>query len=146
MAYYLTGDLDKALDAYRQCLNVSNNPDMLVATAYWLHMTLRRLGREDEATAVLDMIDPEMDIIENHSYHQLLRLNKEQMDVAQIVDTSGEADAALANATVGYGIGDWHAANGRTELARETWQGVVSGSQWAAFGYIAAEADLVAGR
>ena len=49
---------------------------------------------------------------------------------------------ALANATVGYGLGKWHALQGRGEDAERAWQTVLSGSQWAAFGYIAAEAEI----
>ncbi len=48
----------------------------------------------------------------------------------------------LANATVGYGIGKRHAPEGRGEDAERAWQTVLSGSQWAAFGYIAAEAEI----
>ncbi len=44
LAYYLTGQDDRALRSYRECLKVSNNPDALVATSHWLYMTLRRLG------------------------------------------------------------------------------------------------------
>ena len=45
LAYYLTGQNQKALDAYRECLKVSNSPDRLVSTTHWLYMTLRRLNR-----------------------------------------------------------------------------------------------------
>jgi tetratricopeptide (TPR) repeat protein len=142
LAQYLVGRYDDALDAYRECLQVSNNPDAKVATSYWLYMTLRRLERDSEAEAVLASIGPDMDIIENQSYHRLLLLNKGQLSREDLLDTGGEDDVPLANATVGYGVGMWLALGGRTPEAEEAWQAVLAGSQWAAFGFIAAEAEM----
>ena len=50
LAHYLKGDFKAALNAYREAMKVSKNPDMLVATTHWLYMTLRRLGRTKEAS------------------------------------------------------------------------------------------------
>ena len=52
--------------------NHAPGTDLLVATSHWLYMTLRRLGRDDEARQVLKPIHADMYIIENHSYHRLL--------------------------------------------------------------------------
>src|SRR5687768_2375393 len=49
LAYYLSGKNRQALDSYRACLEVSKNPDSIVATTHWLYMTLRRLNRLPEA-------------------------------------------------------------------------------------------------
>ncbi|UCC83497.1 MAG: tetratricopeptide repeat protein [Gemmatimonadota bacterium] len=141
LAYYLKGDFENALRAYRECMTVSGNPDMLVATSHWLYMTLRHLGRDDEAAAILDPIDAEMDIIENGTYHQLLLMYKGELDAEALLAEAQGADA-LENATMGYGIGNWHYYNGRLEQAEGVLRSVLQGSQWAAFGYIAAEADV----
>jgi tetratricopeptide (TPR) repeat protein len=141
LAYYLNGDLENALRAYRECMTVSGNPDMLVATSHWLYMTLRRLGREDEAAAVLDPISAEMDIIENGTYHQLLLMYKGELDAEALLAEAQAADG-IENATLGYGIGNWHFYNGRLEQAEGVFRSVLQGPQWAAFGYIAAEADV----
>ncbi len=141
LAYYLKGDLENALRTYRECMKVSNNPDMLVATTHWLYMTLRRLGREEEASAVLEPIDAGMDIIENQSYQRLLLMYKGELDTDDLL-AEAEAGSAIENATLGYGIGNWQAYNGRPKQAEEVLRNVLKGPQWAAFGYIAAEADL----
>lgn len=141
LAYYLKGDFEHALRAYRECMTVSGNPDMLVATSHWLYMTLRRLGREDEAAAVLDPIDAEMDIIENDTYHVLLLMYKGELDAETLLAEAQAADG-IENATLGYGIGNWHFYNGRLEQAEGVFRSVLQGPQWAAFGYIAAEADV----
>ncbi len=141
LAYYLQGEFENALRAYRECMTVSGNPDMLVATSHWLYMTLRRLGREDEAAAVLDPINAEMDIIENGTYHQLLLMYKGELDADALLAESQAADG-IENATLGYGIGNWHYYNARLEQAEGVFRSVLQGPQWAAFGYIAAEADM----
>ncbi len=141
LAHYLKGDLESALRAYRSGMEVSANPDMLVATSYWLYLTLRRLGREGEAAVVLAPIAADMDVIENHSYHRLLLVYAGELDGEELLEEARAADA-IENATLGYGIANWHAHNGRTQEAEEILRGILQGPQWAAFGYIAAEADL----
>ena len=141
LAYYLKGDLENALRAYRECLKVSTNPDMLVATSHWLYMTLRRLGRDAEATRVLEPIHADLDIIENASYHRLLLMYKGELAAEALLDEA-QAAGGLENATLGYGIGNWHAYNGRPKQAEAVFRTILKGHQWTAFGYIAAEADL----
>jgi tetratricopeptide (TPR) repeat protein len=141
LAYYLKGDLDTALRAYRECLKVSRSPDMLVATSHWLYMTLRRLGREAEAALVLEPIHAELDIVENVSYQRLLLMYKGELTVDALLDEA-ETAGGLENATLGYGIGNWHAYNGRPKQADAIFRTILQGHQWAAFGYIAAEADV----
>lgn len=141
LAHYLKGNFERALQAYRECLGFSKNPDMLTATSHWLYMTLRRLDRPGEARQVLEPISPEMDIIENTAYHRLLMLYKGQEEADALV---GSTERGLNFVTVTYGVGNWHLYNGRTEPARALFKRVVeeAPSQWAAFGYIAAEAEL----
>jgi hypothetical protein len=44
--------------------------------------------------------------------------------------------------TQGYGVGNWYLCNGDTARARNIFSKILETEQWAAFGYIAAEADL----
>ena len=81
-----------------------------------------------------------MDIIENDSYQKLLLVFKGNFDEKSLLN---DTTTPLDNATVGYGIGNWHLINGRKERAREIFREVYQGKSWAAFGYIAAEVDLV---
>lgn len=139
LAHYLKGEFENALEAYRECMKVSGNPDALVATSHWLYMTFRRLGRDEEASLVLEPIHAEMDIIENGSYHRLLLLYRGEIEAETLL---GSTEDALDNATVGYGVGNWHYYNGRQEEAKQIFKEVLRGSQWVAFGYIAAEAEM----
>jgi tetratricopeptide (TPR) repeat protein len=142
LARYLLGDMERALSAYWAAYAVSGNPDALVAASHWLYMTLRRLGRDDEAGQVLAPITEDMDIIENGAYHRLLLLYSGVLAPETLLDTPDNSNATLHVGTVGYGIGNWHLYNGRDAEAAGWFRRVYAGPQWAAFGFIAAEADL----
>ena len=143
LARYLRGDMRGALAAYRECMKVSRNPDMLVATSHWLYMTLRRLNRAREAAAVLAPVTAEMDIIENRDYQRLLLMYKGELAPEVVLSEAARTEnSALSNGTIGYGVGNWHLYNGRTAEAIQVFRRVVAGPQWTGFGYIAAEVDL----
>jgi tetratricopeptide (TPR) repeat protein len=146
LAHYLRGDFEQSLKAWRECERFSNNPDMLVATTNWLYMTLRRLDRVGEARQALEPITADMDIIENRSYHRLLLVYK-GIDQAEAL-ASTLAEGSLDAVTIGYGLGNWHLYNGRRDLAMARFQEIVRkyGSQWPAFGYIAAEVEVAKSR
>ncbi|MBI4545000.1 MAG: tetratricopeptide repeat protein [Gemmatimonadetes bacterium] len=144
LAHYLRGDFERALPAYLECLKVSNNPDMLVATSDWLYMTLRRLGRAEEAALVLEPIHQQMKILENHAYHRRLLMYRGEIPPDALLDAGSGDPVELA--TQGYGVGNWYLYNGERERALEVFRRVLTLSNWAAFGYIAAEAELARGR
>ncbi len=139
LARYLKGDFAGALDAYRACMDVATNDDMIVATADWMYMTLRRLGREREAAAVLDRVYPEMEIMENGAYHRRLLMYKGVIPAEALLADDGDS---LQLATQGYGVGNWYLYNGDAARARQVFHRILEIGQWAAFGHIAAEADL----
>ena len=142
LAHYLKGDFAKAADAYRHCMEHSKNADMQVATAHWQYMTLRRLNRVEDASKVLEPISAAMEVFENGSYHKLLLMYKgapTQVTLEETVKKGG-----LDGATIGYGVANWHLYNGRKEEARRILEQIVemNATQWASFGYIAAEAEV----
>ena len=141
LAYYLAGNHADAARCYHECMRFGANPDTLCATSHWLYMTLRRLGKDDEARAVLEPIHAEMDIIENNSYHRLLLMYKGELTPEEAMQ---QASGAIDFATTGYGVANWHLYNGRRERAEAILRDVVEGEQWAAFGHVAAEAELAA--
>ena len=140
LAYYLTGQNQKALDSYRECLKVSKTPDRLVSTTHWLYMTLRRLNRNTEAANALKPIAEGMDVIENTSYYHLLLMYKGILPLERLLEEA-QGDSAASHSVL-YGVGNWHLYNGRREQAVEIFRKIVSSQQWTSFGFIAAEADL----
>ena len=157
LAHYLKGEIEDALEAYRRCMDFATNNDMRCATSYWLYLTLDRLGRDDEAMAVLEHVTADLEIIENFAYHKLLLLYQGELTPQQVRHSlaalsparRGDAPAptsdAINDATIAYGLGAWHLIHGRTTEASGIFKEITSGSAWPAFGHLAAEAELARG-
>lgn len=139
LAYYLKGDYPNAKRAYDACMKVSTNDDSITATSDWLWMTLMRMGDKAAAATVLTRITPKMDILENGSYHKRLLMYKGLEKPETLLDTTSADDLTIA--TQGYGVGNYYFVTGDTAKAKEIFDRVLAGRQWAAFGYIAAEVD-----
>lgn len=143
LAYYLKGDFENAEQAYLECLNVSDNDDLITATVDWLYMTYRRQGKTEAATNLLEKITDNMTIIENDSYFKRLKLYKGQLPVDSVLSVNeSNEDVDLALATQGYGVGNWYLCQGDTAQAIQIYERVIGGKHFSAFGFIAAEADL----
>ena len=140
LAHYLQGDLEAALGAYERCMEVSVNPDLQTATAHWLYMTLRELGRDVEAAAVLEPFSADMEIVENASYHELLLMYRGELEPEDLLNEDRATDSSSA-ATL-YGVGNWFRYNGDETRAAEVFQRLLDTDQWAAFGFVAAEAAV----
>lgn len=139
LAYYLKGDLDNALRVYETALAETPNDDMRVATTHWAYMSLRLLGRDEEAKKALRPINAEMNVIESMAYHQLCLLYKGEGEISAALTagiTPAGGDSAL------YGVANWHYYNGRKDEAQAMFQRMIDESGWASFGRIAAESDL----
>ena len=144
LAHYLKAEFEPALAAYRECMKYSaGSDDRLVATSDWLYMTLRRLGRAEEAARMLQPITPDLKVIENQSYWHRLLMYK---GLKSADDLLSPRDDGIELATYGYGVGNWYLYNGQKEKATEVFRRVVAGPMWPAFGFIAAEAELARAR
>jgi tetratricopeptide (TPR) repeat protein len=146
LARYLAGRFGEAAAAWRQCLDHSANDDMRVAACYWLYLSLRRAGRDEDAEAVLVPIHRDLDVFENFAYHRLLLVFKGEMtaDEAAADPASSPVGPAVDGATLGYGLAAWHAMHGRRGAAAGQYRSVLAGDARAAFGFIAAERDVAA--
>ena len=137
LAHYLNNDMPAALDAYEKSLAAGDYPDNIVSNTHWLAQIHRRMGHVEAARAVLEPITADMDIIENHAYHQLALFYKGQLSEAELTGDGSAGDA------IRYGVAAWHLAGGDTVKARQQMQSLLDEGAWASFGYLAAEADKV---
>jgi len=140
LARYLQGDFERALDAWRECLETSTNDDMLCATSYWQYLTLRQLDQPARARAALLPIHAHMNVIENFAYRRLLLFYKGELYESELLE--GVEAGTVDWPTTMYGLGAWHLLEGRSERARDIFRKIVAGDVWAAFGHVAAEAAL----
>ena len=139
LAYYLQGDFSRAADTWRRALDAVANADNLVASGNWLYLALRRAGRDAEAARVLEPVTADLDVIENGSYHQLLLMYKGERTPEALL---AAAEAGSGDAAVRYGVSAWLLVNGRRREAEAIWARLLAGRDWAAFGYLAAEAEV----
>jgi tetratricopeptide (TPR) repeat protein len=138
LAYYLQDDLEKALSSFKECLLVSKNDDMVVATSHWLYMILRQMNKNDDAKNILMPIHESMNIIENMAYYRLLLFYKEILSEDQLIGN----DSLGASEAIQFGLGNWYAYNENHEHAKVIFKQLIKQGNWAGFGYIAAEAYL----
>lgn len=144
LAYYLKGDFSRAADTWMKARDAVRNADNLVAASHWLYLSLRRAGRTAEADAVLAPIVPELEVIENGSYHQLLLMYKGLRTPAEVLTPAGGGPAGSA---VRYGVSAWYLINNKRGEAASLWASILDGvNDWPSFGYLAAEAEVAARR
>jgi len=67
------------------------------------------------------------------------KVKRKQASRSQVLLAGG---GGVGAATLGYGVGNWHFYNDDVERALEVFRAVDDGDAWAAFGFIAAEAEL----
>jgi len=140
LAHYLKGAYEPSLAAWQEAMRLATNDDTRVAVSDWMYMTLRRLGRAEDAKALLATITPELDVMENTAYHRRLLMYKGLVAPDSLLDPKSADE--LQFVTQGYGVANWFLANGDSVRATELLNRVLSSGYWAAFGFIAAEADV----
>jgi tetratricopeptide (TPR) repeat protein len=143
LGYYLKGEFGRAADTWVLARDAVRNSDNLVAASHWLYLSLRRAGRTAEAEAVLAPIFPELEVIENGSYHQLLLMYKGLRTPDEVLKAAG---AGPGGSAVRYGVSAWHLINNQRRDATTLWASILEGSDWPSFGYLAAEAEVAARR
>lgn len=138
LAYYLTFEYEKAADQFEKALEVSKNPDTIVSATDWLYISLMKSGKVSKAIELLTNTDTSVEVIESQSYLSRLQLYKGEIQPDELL----EADNDLNILTQGYGLAQYYFIQGDTTKANQLLQRVIDTNYWAAFGYIAAEAEL----
>jgi len=166
LAYFLNGEFGNAADEYarclalatdeeaiavvaaggnpgdpRTCMEIAEDDESRVAVTEWLYRALRRAGRDDEAAALLDTISEGLAVEENISYYRDLLFYKGLLTADEILNPDEPDDNSFA--TTGFGVANYYIVEGDTEAARELILRIVEGDPWNAFGFIAAETELL---
>lgn len=144
LAHYLQGHWSEAAKIYEECMAISTNPDLLVATADWLYMTYRRMNEPKKAARLLASIPDTLQLIENETYYNRIKMYKGLTQPQDLLNFNpATAEDELNTVTQGYGVANYFLYSGDTLKAKDLLQQVTATRYWAAFGYLAAEADLV---
>ena len=112
LAYYLKGNYEDSLIVYIKGLDALSLEDNYVACAHWIYMILRLLEREEEAKKVLQKVNKDMDIIENHYYFKILLMYKGEYSQEEMM-TKARFEGELGNVAIAYAIANWHFYNNR---------------------------------
>jgi tetratricopeptide (TPR) repeat protein len=138
--YYLgqtswaVGDYQATLDGMTRAAAepLVAHDDRRVATGFWQYLALRKLGRHDEAKAVVDAIPEGLELVENHDYYDGVRFFKGTLGEEELLPRAG-LNAKFAVAMV-------HLIEGRTDTAEAMLRDLVARSSQ---GYWPAETELL---
>ncbi len=139
LAYYLLGRFGDARDEWLAALDLAGNDDAFVSAGWWLVLTARRLGDDFTVAGVLGRVRRDMEILENHAYHELLLTARGELAPHEVLPESFDSIEAT---TRGYGLAALDIARGDSAAATALLRRIVEGPWWPAFGHIAAEAEL----
>ena len=137
LAHFLKGEYKRAVAAYGECLKECANDSDVIACADWYYMALRRDGRHEEAVALLDRIDGQMDAGENEAYFRRLLAYKGDLAYSEVLREGDDMEFV----TSAFGIANELLTSGDDEEAFALIDRILATGAWMGFAYIAAEAD-----
>lgn len=140
LAYFLQKNYARAKVAYEKCLQFSKHPDMYTATANWYFLTLRRMQLNRDADKLLFSVDFEVPLLENEVYRSLLKLHRDKPSPQEAMQLTARNKDSSSPAYQ-YGLYMYLLLHGHKKEAVQIKQQLLTGNQFAAFGYIAAEMD-----
>lgn len=141
LARYLRGDFARAACAWSDCLHsAGDSPDALCGATNWYCATLLRLGREEDARALLAPIRADLPVREAGGYLRLCLLYKGELAPEELIPADETSPVNVA--TLAYGLGNYWLVRGDKERARAAFVRAASSPAWMAFGRIAAEVEL----
>lgn len=126
---------------YRSCMSLKTDDDGRAAMLDWQYRSLRRAGKHADARRLARAVREGWIVRDNAPYYRALLFYRGIRDETSTLDSLSAA-GELPFVTGGYGVANWHLMEGDTTRARALFERIVSGDQWPAFGFIAAEVDL----
>jgi len=137
---FINGDFDAAAAAFRRGVALAPDAGERAGSTDWLWQSLSRVGRHAAADSLL-RARPDS-IPAGNAYANRLRLYRGEIGPDALFTASDTA--GVQRATLAFGVGSWYAARHEPERAREWFERAFREDDgWPAFGFIAAEAQLV---
>ena len=140
LARFLRGEFAASVDAWLLCLACCDDDESRVAVTHWLWCARMRCGDPAGAAASVQGITADMDVVENTAYHQLCLLYKGERSRGQLKAGEGSSGAAMR-----FGLAHHALVAGDRELGEAALRELAADPGWAAFGVIAAEAEVARG-
>jgi len=150
LSWFLLRDYEQADAAYKRCEKLCVTADDVAAVTDWHYITLRRLGREREAQALLDGTPDDLAVTDkvSGSYMLRLRLYKGLVGPEQLFEqVEPDRGAELAVITQGFGLANYWLWQGQRDKYEDMLDRVIrtaENSPWyAAFACLAAQVDKI---
>ena len=149
LAHYFLGEFGEAAASFDRARALAKSNDNLIDCSNWLYVSLRRAGKEQEATQALARITPDLKNTEPHLYFylRLLRFYQGQLTAEAVLPSPpagpGDLEGELAFDTVTYGVGNWRLYNHNLSGAVPLFRNVVKGEAWNSWGFIGSEVELL---
>jgi tetratricopeptide (TPR) repeat protein len=148
LAHYFLGEFIAAAASFEAARALAKTDDSLIDCSNWLYVSLRRAGREEQASEALSRITPEVKNTEPHLYFYLRLLYFYQGKIGErdVLPPPpvkpNEVEAELSFNTVSYGVGNWHLYHHEVPQAASLFQEVVKGEAWNSWGFVGSEVEL----
>jgi tetratricopeptide (TPR) repeat protein len=142
LAYYLKEDWKKSADAFKECLDLSKNNDMYVASAYWLNMAYRRSGQKSAAESLIKSIAADLELIENLDYYKIILIYKGIVDANELYKNLIDSQKnTISISSAGYGLSMFYYFKNEKAKSLELKNRILRSNQVSSFGYIATEKE-----
>lgn len=134
LAHYWRDELEAAQLAFETAASFALNDDAVCSSHWWLYVAQRARRLTGASQMTLENINADMNVIENHAYHRLLRLAGGALSLSELEPTEAER----------YGLSLWHHVQGAAGAATDLWVELTESPEhrWESFGTISAEAHL----
>lgn len=148
LSYFLLGEYEAAVPAYRRCMEVTKTDGQMIALCDWYWRTLMRLGRKEDAEKVLENINDHMDYIEGElGYYYGCLIYKGLRNPEDFIERSKDyqKDATI----MAYSLSNYYRVTGNPQKADELLEDLLKQDDteiWAYFGYLAAVAEGLMGK
>ena len=148
LAHYFLGEFGDAAASFKAARDLAKTDDSLIDCTNWLYVSLRRAGRDEQASEALSRITPAVKNTEPHLYFYLRLLYFYQGKIGEKdvlpppPAKPDDVEAELSFNTVSYGVGNWHLYHHEAPQAASLFQEVVKGEAWNSWGFVGSEVEL----
>jgi len=159
LAYFLRGQYDKAAAEYarcmdqteggtlpgnaKRCVDLRDDAEQRIAITEWRYRALRRAKKDAEAERLLATVPDDLELKESRNYYECLMLYKGMRTEKSLLEPV--QSKPLEFVTIGYGMALYHQLDDNLRRACPLYRKIVDQPAWNAFGYIAAETELLRG-
>lgn len=140
VVHFQAGEFAEAAKAFARGRTMPPNANEYLGSTDWLWMSLARAGRKAEADAMVRSLPDTVKLPDNYAYARRIRLYRGELTPEAVV--AGGDTSAVQQATLNFGVAQWHLVAGNTAAAKANLEAAVATKGWPAFAYLLAERQL----